>query len=38
MEEQKAIVNKGGTLRLGNYECKIMKNTLAYEIYKQEEY
>ena len=36
MEEQKAIVNKGGTLRLGNYECKIMKNTLAYEIYKQE--
>lgn len=36
MADQKSIVNKGGTLRLGNYECTIMKNTLAYDDYKQE--
>ncbi len=36
MVNQKAIVNKGGTLRLGNYECKIAKNTLAHEDYQQE--
>ena len=26
----------GGTLRLGNYECKIKKDTLAYSDYKEE--
>ncbi len=36
MADQKAIVNKGGTLRLGNYECNIKKNTLAYNDYHQE--
>lgn len=36
MEEQKSIVNMGSTLRLGNYKCKITKNTLAYKTYKQE--
>lgn len=36
MEEQKSIVNMGGTLRIGNYKCKITKNTLAYKTYKQE--
>ena len=36
MVDQKAIINKGGTLRLGNYECKLTKNTLAYQDYKQE--
>ena len=36
MVDQKAIVNKGGTLRLGNYECKITPNTLAYADYKSE--
>ena len=36
MVDQKSIVNKGGTLRLGNYECKIQKNTLAYQDYKQD--
>ena len=35
MSEQKQIVNMGGTLRLGNYECTIDKNTLTYKIYKQ---
>jgi len=36
MVDQKSIVNKGGTLRLGNYVCKLEKNTLAYENYKEE--
>ncbi len=34
MADQKAIINMGGTLRLGNYECKLEKNTLAYKDYK----
>jgi CTP synthase len=33
MEEQKDITNKGGTMRLGAYPCKIKPKTLAYEIY-----
>lgn len=37
MADQKDIINMGGTLRLGNYECSIKKNTLAYSDYKQEE-
>ena len=36
MEDQKNITQKGGTMRLGVYPCKIKKNTLAYKIYKQE--
>ena len=36
MTDQKNIVNMGGTLRLGNYDCAIKKETLAYEDYKQE--
>ena len=36
MASQKSIINMGGTLRLGNYDCKIEKGTLAYEDYKQE--
>ena len=35
MADQKAIINMGGTLRLGNYECTISKNTLAYDDYKE---
>ena len=34
MSDQKAIINMGGTLRLGNYNCRIKKNTLAYNDYK----
>ncbi len=34
MAEQKTIINMGGTLRLGNYECTIQKGTLAHKIYK----
>ena len=37
MAEQKNVINKGGTLRLGNYDCKLIKDTLAYEDYKQNE-
>jgi CTP synthase len=33
MEEQKSVTNKGGTMRLGAYACKIEKGTLAHQIY-----
>ncbi len=33
MEDQKAITNKGGTMRLGSYPCKITKGSLAHKIY-----
>jgi CTP synthase len=36
MEGQKTITNKGGTMRLGSYPCKIEKNSLAYKIYGSE--
>ena len=36
MADQKSIINMGGTLRLGNYECTLTKGTLAYKDYKQE--
>jgi CTP synthase len=34
MPEQVKIKMKGGTMRLGAYECKIKKGSLAYRIYK----
>lgn len=36
MADQKAIVNMGGTLRLGNYECTLKNNSLAKKIYKED--
>jgi CTP synthase len=33
MEEQKKVVNKGGTMRLGAYECKLKKGTKAFSAY-----
>lgn len=33
MEGQKNIANKGGTMRLGSYPCKIEKGSMAYQIY-----
>ncbi|TWP23471.1 CTP synthase [Apibacter muscae] len=33
MEEQKNITNKGGTMRLGAWDCKIKENSLAEKIY-----
>ena len=36
METQKTITEKGGTMRLGAYPCKVQKDTLAYRIYGEE--
>ncbi len=36
METQKDITEKGGTMRLRSYPCKIKKDTLAYKIYGEE--
>ena len=36
MEEQKGIDQKGGTMRLGSYPCRIKENTLARELYGEE--
>ena len=33
MPEQNGISDRGGTLRLGAYPCKIQKGTLAWELY-----
>ena len=33
MEDQKAITQKGGTMRLGAYTCEIAKGSKAYSIY-----
>ncbi|HOX54988.1 MAG: CTP synthase [Candidatus Omnitrophica bacterium] len=35
LEEQKKVKDKGATMRLGEYECRISKGTLAYEAYKK---
>ncbi len=34
MEEQKSITNKGGTMRLGAWDCHLNDGTLVQEIYK----
>ncbi|MDR3119061.1 MAG: CTP synthase [Mediterranea sp.] len=36
MEEQKAVTNMGGTMRLGAYECVIAKDSRVFGIYGQE--
>lgn len=37
MEEQKAVVVKGGSMRLGAYPCHIDRNSLAFEAYGEKE-
>ena len=37
MHEQKKIKNKGGTMRLGAYKCKILENSQAFEAYGNEQ-
>jgi CTP synthase len=37
MEEQKRIIDKGGTMRLGGYKCTIMPGSLAASAYHSEE-
>ncbi len=36
MEEQKAITNMGGTMRLGAYECTLTPGSKSYEAYGKE--
>jgi len=36
MEEQKTVTNKGGTMRLGSYKCKILADTKLANAYNQE--
>jgi len=37
MEEQKKVSNKGGTMRLGSYPCKLEKGTKVFDAYGVEE-
>jgi len=37
MEEQKSIIDKGGTMRLGGYRCTIDKNSKTFTIYHKDE-
>lgn len=37
MEEQKQVVEKGGTMRLGSYPCSLQKKSKSYEAYKKNE-
>ncbi len=36
MEDQKTITNKGGTMRLGAYDCSLTRGTRAFEAYKRD--
>ena len=36
MADQKSIINMGGTLRLGNYECSLKPGTLAFKDYQKD--
>ena len=38
MESQRAIKIKGGTMRLGAYECEIKVGTKAYSAYKKRKF
>ncbi|MCM1034734.1 MAG: CTP synthase [Paludibacter sp.] len=33
MEDQKTLINMGGSMRLGAYQCRLRKGTKAYDIY-----
>ncbi len=35
MEEQKKIVDKGGTMRLGAYHCNVTEGTKAFDVYRR---
>jgi CTP synthase len=36
MNQQKEVVNKGGTMRLGGYPCKLSPDSLAFRLYGEE--
>ncbi|NNE31560.1 MAG: CTP synthase [Winogradskyella sp.] len=33
MESQKDVVNKGGTMRLGAWDCEIIKDSIVFDVY-----
>ena len=33
MEDQKTVVDKGGTMRLGAWKCNLEKDSIAYDVY-----
>ena len=35
MEEQKKITDKGGTMRLGSYGCRLKEDSLSYKAYNE---
>lgn len=35
LENQKRITSKGGTMRLGAWDCSVIENTLAHKIYRK---
>lgn len=35
MDDQKTITEKGGTMRLGGWDCKLMKDTFTFQAYKK---
>lgn len=35
MEDQKAVTNKGGTMRLGAYDCKLVEGSRVFEAYHE---
>jgi CTP synthase len=35
MEEQKGIIEKGGTMRLGSWDCRIKEGTLVHRVYNK---
>ena len=37
LEEQKKVVDMGGSMRLGAYPCHLLKRSLSYKAYKKEE-
>jgi CTP synthase len=37
MEEQKTVTSKGGTMRLGAYQCELAPDSLAHKIYETNE-
>lgn len=37
LEDQKKIINKGGTMRLGAYKCDVLENTKSFDIYQNKQ-
>jgi len=35
MEAQKEVTHKGGTMRLGAWECELLENSIAYSVYNK---